>query len=48
VVLMSVIDGGHPWPGGPAANNREGNSEAGRTFPATNTILDFFDAHVRV
>jgi polyhydroxybutyrate depolymerase len=45
VVLLSVIGGAHPWPGGPVARNRAGNSEAGRTFPATRTILDFFDGH---
>ena len=46
VVLMSVIGGAHPWPGGPVAKNRAGNSPSGRTFPATATILDFFDAHI--
>jgi polyhydroxybutyrate depolymerase len=48
VELLSVIDGAHPWPGGLVAMNRAGNSEAGRTFPATQTILDFFDDHVGV
>jgi polyhydroxybutyrate depolymerase len=48
VVLLTVIDGAHPWPGGTVARTRSlGNSEAGRTFPATATILDFFDAHIR-
>jgi polyhydroxybutyrate depolymerase len=46
VVLMSVIGGDHPWPGGPVAMNRAGNSQSGRTFPATRTILDFFDDHI--
>jgi polyhydroxybutyrate depolymerase len=47
VVLMSVIGGDHPWPGGPVAKNRAGNSPSGRMFPATRTILDFFDDHIR-
>jgi polyhydroxybutyrate depolymerase len=46
VDLLTVIGGAHPWPGGRVARNREGNSRAGRTFPATETVLDFFDAHV--
>ncbi|MGE0141102.1 MAG: PHB depolymerase family esterase [Ilumatobacteraceae bacterium] len=48
VRLLSVVDGAHPWPGGLVARTRAGNSDSGRTFPATETILDFFDRHVRV
>jgi len=47
VVLFSVIGGAHPWPGGSVARNRVGNSESGRTFPATDTILNFFDRQIR-
>lgn len=46
VELLTVVDGMHPWPGGPVAMSRVGNSESGRTFPATRTILNFFDNHI--
>ncbi len=42
VVLLTVIGGAHPWPGGSVARISAENSEAGRTFPATETILNFF------
>jgi polyhydroxybutyrate depolymerase len=45
-VLLTVIGGAHPWPGGTVAKKRDGNSRAGRTFPATEAVLDFFDNHI--
>ncbi len=42
VALDAVIDGVHAWPGSAAAIARRDNSESGRTFPATERILDFF------
>jgi polyhydroxybutyrate depolymerase len=44
VVLCAVVGGKHAWPGTPAAVDQD-NSPAGQTFPATATILSFFDAH---
>lgn len=49
VVFITVVGGTHAWPGGPATGgdrpSAHGISQAGRTFPATTTILDFFDHH---
>ncbi|CUU59086.1 polyhydroxybutyrate depolymerase [Parafrankia irregularis] len=49
IVFITVAGGTHVWPGGPAAAgdrpSARGNSQAGRTFPATDTVLDFFDQH---
>lgn len=45
VVLDGVVGGTHPWPGGAAAAADPADSAAGRTFKATEAILDFFDAH---
>lgn len=42
VTLDSVQGGVHAWPGSAAAIARRENSEAGRTFPASERILDFF------
>jgi polyhydroxybutyrate depolymerase len=47
VVLDTVTGGGHHWPGGNAAVEDPKNSAAGKQFPATDTILDFFAAHPR-
>jgi polyhydroxybutyrate depolymerase len=45
-IVLDAVDGGrHAWPGSQQAANAAGNSEAGRTFPATTEILDFFDRH---
>lgn len=41
VVLYTVEGGTHEWPGGTG----DVASENGRRFPATDTILDFFDDH---
>ncbi|MGD9995410.1 MAG: PHB depolymerase family esterase [Ilumatobacteraceae bacterium] len=46
VVLITVTGGANPWPGGTVAATYEGNSEAGRTFDATDAVLDFFDGLV--
>ncbi len=51
-VLLDIIVGGtHVWPGGPTASGSSpsaaGNSVAGRTFVATDHILDFFELHRR-
>jgi polyhydroxybutyrate depolymerase len=43
VVLDSVVGGRHPWPGSAQATADPLNSPAGRTFDATDAILDFFD-----
>ncbi|MFN8040982.1 MAG: PHB depolymerase family esterase [Acidimicrobiales bacterium] len=46
-VVLDTVEGGlHPWPGGPAAQ-LEANSAAGRTFPATEEVLTFFDGRRR-
>ena len=45
VVLDTVEGGVHVWPGGPRAAQRPDNSEAGRRYPATGAVLDFFDHH---
>jgi polyhydroxybutyrate depolymerase len=47
VVLDTILGGVHVWPGSPAAATKPGNSEAGRTFPATTEVLDFFARHLR-
>ncbi|ADP84598.1 alpha/beta hydrolase family esterase [Pseudofrankia inefficax] len=51
VVLDTVSGGTHAWPGGPAANgdspSAAGESQAGKSFPATAQILDFFASHSR-
>ena len=45
-VLLDTVEGGvHVWPGGPRAALRPGNSDAGRRYPASEAILDFFGAH---
>jgi polyhydroxybutyrate depolymerase len=48
VVLVTVTGGTHPWPGTDAAARDPRNSAAGREFPATDAILDFFDARAHV
>ena len=46
LALVTIQGGDHSWPGSPQAD-RPGNSAAARSFPATDTILDFFDHHPR-
>jgi polyhydroxybutyrate depolymerase len=43
VVLYTVADGGHEWPGATGT----GLAAAGEQLFATDTILDFFDHHVK-
>ena len=43
VVLYTIVDGTHDWPG----NAIHPEATGGQAFPATDTILDFFDAHAR-
>jgi len=39
--VLDTVEGGlHAWPGGPAAQ-LPANSEAGRTYPATEEVLTF-------
>ena len=46
-VVLDTVEGGlHAWPGGPAAQ-LEANSAAGRSFPATDEVLTFFDGRRR-
>ncbi|MBI5089183.1 MAG: plasmid partitioning protein [Actinobacteria bacterium] len=42
VALITVTGGANPWPGGTIAAVYDGNSEAGRTFDATDAVMDFF------
>jgi polyhydroxybutyrate depolymerase len=44
VQFDSVIGGTHAWPGSSAATADATDSVAGKTFDATDAILDFFDA----
>jgi polyhydroxybutyrate depolymerase len=46
VVLLTIVDGRHPWPGSRVAADLDDNSEAGKTFSATNAILDFFEGRL--
>jgi polyhydroxybutyrate depolymerase len=41
VVLYTIVDGTHGWPGSPA----EPGASGGQAWPATDAIFDFFDAH---
>jgi polyhydroxybutyrate depolymerase len=43
VVLYTIVGGTHDWPG----NAIHPEATGGQAFPATDTILDFFDAHPR-
>ena len=43
VVLYTIVDGTHDWPG----NAIRPGSTAGQEYPATDTILDFLDGHPR-
>jgi polyhydroxybutyrate depolymerase len=43
VVLYTIVGGTHDWPG----NAIHGEATGGQAFPASDTILDFFDAHSR-
>jgi polyhydroxybutyrate depolymerase len=46
VVLYTIVGGSHSWPGGATAEREPVELRAeGQLFPATDTILDFFDAH---
>jgi polyhydroxybutyrate depolymerase len=45
VALYTVVGGTHPWPTSPDALQDVRNSVAGRTFDATDVILDFFEFH---
>jgi polyhydroxybutyrate depolymerase len=45
VVLYAIVDGLHEWPGSPEAIASPDNSAAAKAFPATDTILDYFDSH---
>ena len=42
IALDTIEDGVHAWPGGAA--DRPDDAEAGRTYPATGQIVDFFIA----
>lgn len=42
VALLSILGGGHPWPGGLQARSLEKAIRSAQ-FSATNAILDFFD-----
>ncbi|MGH9228579.1 MAG: alpha/beta hydrolase family esterase [Acidimicrobiales bacterium] len=44
VVLYTIVGGTHDWPG----NAIEPDAAGGQAYPASETILDFFDAHARV
>ncbi len=43
VVLYTIVGGTHDWPG----NAIQPAATGGQAYPATDTILDFFDAHSR-
>ena len=43
IALDTIRDGAHAWPGGLTAD-RPDDSEAGRTYPAAQRIVDFFAA----
>jgi polyhydroxybutyrate depolymerase len=43
VVLYTIVGGTHDWPGNPVRPAAGG----GQAYPATDAILDFFDAHPR-
>jgi polyhydroxybutyrate depolymerase len=43
VVLYTIVSGTHDWPG----NAIQPEATGGQAYPATDTILDFFDAHAR-
>ena len=46
VVVFDTVNGGtHSWPGGQNAASETINSEAGKTYDATNAIYNFFDNH---
>jgi polyhydroxybutyrate depolymerase len=47
VVLDTVVGGTHWWPAGSDAAHDPTDSVAGKTFPATDRILDFLSAHRR-
>lgn len=47
VVLDTVVGGTHWWPAGSDAVRDPTDSVAGKTFPATDRILDFLTAHRR-
>jgi polyhydroxybutyrate depolymerase len=47
VVLDTVAGGTHPWPSSGDAIRDPTDSTAGKTFPATDRILDFLTAHRR-
>jgi polyhydroxybutyrate depolymerase len=44
VVLYTIVGGTHDWPG----NAVQTEATGGQAYPATDAILDFFDAHGRV
>jgi polyhydroxybutyrate depolymerase len=46
VGLITILEGGHPWPGGSQVMNDPKRPE-GADFSATNAILDFFDDQAR-
>ena len=43
VMLYTIVGGTHDWPG----NAIQPETTGGQAYPATDTILDFFDAHAR-
>jgi len=45
VVLYSVVNGGHAWPGGKKTRMRAGYDDASQVMNATDTIWEFFKAH---
>lgn len=45
VVLYSVVNGGHAWPGGKKTRPRAGYDEANQSMNATDTIWEFFKNH---
>ncbi|MGH9216454.1 MAG: hypothetical protein ACRDZS_09380, partial [Acidimicrobiales bacterium] len=44
IVLYTIVGGTHDWPG----NAIQADATGAQAYPATDTILDFFDAHARV
>jgi polyhydroxybutyrate depolymerase len=44
VVLYTIVGGTHEWPG----NASQADARGAQAYPATDTILDFFDAHARL